>query len=226
MNQEIIGKKIKELRIKNNLTQNDLAKKLNVTYQAVSKWENGKNLPDLSILKDICSLFNIELNDLIGIEKKKKVNKLLLLVPAFFVIVLFVIILVNKNDDYELKPLTTTCDEFEISGVAAYNNDKTHIYVSNISYCGKEDDMIFNEIECVLYEETSKEKIKINTCSKENGEITLKEYLSNLKINVEHFSKECKMFKKNKLYLEITAKNNDEKITTYKIPLRLDDDCD
>ena len=50
MNQETIGKKIKELRIKNNLTQQELASKLNVTYQAVSKWENGKNLPDLVIL--------------------------------------------------------------------------------------------------------------------------------------------------------------------------------
>ena len=43
MNQEKIGTFIKNLRKKNNLTQQALADKYNVTYQAVSKWENGKN---------------------------------------------------------------------------------------------------------------------------------------------------------------------------------------
>ena len=77
MNQETIGKKIKELRIKNNLTQQELASKLNVTYQAVSKWENGKNLPDLVILTEICNIFNIDLNDLI--IRKYKIIYLLFL---------------------------------------------------------------------------------------------------------------------------------------------------
>ena len=49
MDQERIGKTIKELRTKNNLSQKEFADKYNVTYQAVSKWENGKNIPDLSI---------------------------------------------------------------------------------------------------------------------------------------------------------------------------------
>ena len=59
MDQERIGKTIKELRTKNNLSQKEFADKYNVTYQAVSKWENGKNIPDLSILKRICSDNNI-----------------------------------------------------------------------------------------------------------------------------------------------------------------------
>ena len=42
MDQNEFGKLIKEIRKKNNLTQKDLADKYNVTYQAVSKWENGK----------------------------------------------------------------------------------------------------------------------------------------------------------------------------------------
>lgn len=41
MNQEKFGKLIKDIRKKNNLTQKQLAAKYNVTYQAVSKWENG-----------------------------------------------------------------------------------------------------------------------------------------------------------------------------------------
>lgn len=44
MDQERIGKTIREIRIKNKLSQKELADKYNVTYQAVSKWENGKHL--------------------------------------------------------------------------------------------------------------------------------------------------------------------------------------
>lgn len=45
MDQEKIGKLIKEIRQKNNLTQKQFADKYGITYQAVSKWENGKNMP-------------------------------------------------------------------------------------------------------------------------------------------------------------------------------------
>ena len=65
MNQEKIGKTIKEIRQKSNLTQSAFAEKYNVTYQAVSKWENGKNLPDMSLLKQICDDYNIDINDLL-----------------------------------------------------------------------------------------------------------------------------------------------------------------
>ena len=58
MDPDKVGKFIKELRKKNNLTQNELADKFGVTYQAVSKWENGKNIPDVSILKEIGKEYN------------------------------------------------------------------------------------------------------------------------------------------------------------------------
>ena len=59
MNQDKISKLIKDLRKKNNLTQNEFAKEFNVTYQAVSKWENGKNLPDINVLKEICDKLSL-----------------------------------------------------------------------------------------------------------------------------------------------------------------------
>ena len=58
MNQEKIGEFIKKLRQDNNLTQKDLANKYNVTYQAVSKWERGLNIPDISLLKQMSEDFN------------------------------------------------------------------------------------------------------------------------------------------------------------------------
>ena len=50
MNQDKISKLIKELRKKNNLTQNEFAKQFNVTYQAVSKWESGASYPEMDKL--------------------------------------------------------------------------------------------------------------------------------------------------------------------------------
>ena len=53
-----IGNYIKELRIKNKLTQKDLADKLCISFQAVSKWELGETLPDTSILLDLAKILN------------------------------------------------------------------------------------------------------------------------------------------------------------------------
>ena len=51
MNQEKIGKFILKLRMDNNLSQAKFADKIGVTYQAVSKWENGRGIPDIEMLK-------------------------------------------------------------------------------------------------------------------------------------------------------------------------------
>lgn len=64
MNQEKIGKFIAEKRKENKLTQEQLAEKLNISKNAVSKWERGLNLPDVSIMQDLCKLLNITLNEL------------------------------------------------------------------------------------------------------------------------------------------------------------------
>lgn len=63
-----IGKFIAECRKKNNLTQMQLAEKLNITDRAVSKWETGKTLPDSSIMLALCDILNITVNDLLSGE--------------------------------------------------------------------------------------------------------------------------------------------------------------
>ena len=68
MNQIKIGKYIAEQRKKNNLTQLQLAEKLNITDRAVSKWENGKAMPDSSIMLDLCNELKISVNELLSGE--------------------------------------------------------------------------------------------------------------------------------------------------------------
>ena len=65
MDQVKIGKFIAECRKKTNLTQMQLAEKLNITDRAISKWETGKSLPDSSIMLDLCDVLSISVNDLL-----------------------------------------------------------------------------------------------------------------------------------------------------------------
>jgi len=68
MDQTKIGKFIAECRKKNNLTQMQLAEKLNITDRAISKWENGKGMPDSSIMLDLCNELKISVNELLSGE--------------------------------------------------------------------------------------------------------------------------------------------------------------
>ncbi len=64
-----------ELRKENNYTQQDFAEIFNVTFQAVSRWETGESLPDITILEKISEFYNISINDLLKGERNYKSNK-------------------------------------------------------------------------------------------------------------------------------------------------------
>ena len=65
MDQVKIGKFIAECRKRNNLTQMQLAEKLDITDRAISKWENGKAMQDSSIMPDLCKELKINVNELL-----------------------------------------------------------------------------------------------------------------------------------------------------------------
>lgn len=72
MNNQKIGEFIKELRKEKNLTQKELADKLNITDRAVSKWERGLNCPDISLLDDLSQILEVSV---IEILKGRKLDK-------------------------------------------------------------------------------------------------------------------------------------------------------
>lgn len=69
MDQEKIGKFITSCRKEVGLTQAALAERLNITDRAVSKWENGKSMPDASLMLDLCNLLGINVNELLSGER-------------------------------------------------------------------------------------------------------------------------------------------------------------
>lgn len=77
MDQEHVGKFIAQLRKEHNLTQQELADKLAITDKAVSKWENGRCMPDVSFLEQLSTLFEVTVKELLNGErtfKKKNIS--------------------------------------------------------------------------------------------------------------------------------------------------------
>lgn len=224
MKQENIGKIIKDIRIKNNLSQKEFADIFGVTYQAVSKWENNKNIPDLTILNAICNKFDISIDELLN-NKKRKPNKLIyLVIPIILILIISTIIIILNKDNFEFKKITTSCNEFKVTGSIAYNKDKSSIYISDINYCGEENIEEYQEIKCTLFENNDKINKEIDSCIKKEN-TTLETFLKDVTFNVDNYEASCKQYRENSLYLEIEAINKENKIITYRIPLSLQENC-
>ena len=123
MNQEKIGKFIAKLRKDKNMTQEQLAEKMNVSINAVSKWERGLSFPDVSLYKELCKELGISIEELINGEKdnsdaakekaiintikeknkiKKKLNKKIIFISIIFLIIICCIFIFSNNKKINL----------------------------------------------------------------------------------------------------------------------------
>ena len=140
---EQIKNKIKELRISKNLTQQQLADKLHVTKQAISKWEKGKSIPDITSVELLSSFFGVSVDYLVndGAEIKHETttadrkNKLMVVLISALVVMFAAVValsvtvgvLFNKDN----KTQTVEVNGFEIT----YLSDETfYINQSNKSF--------------------------------------------------------------------------------------------
>lgn len=222
---EQIGSIIKDIRKKNNLTQNEFASILGVTFQAVSKWENDKSIPDITILKDISNKFNVDLNYLIS-GKKVNINKksffkknMIIITAIIFIIISVCVFLFFHKHNYEFKTLNGETKDIKVTGSITYDESKSSIYL-NVDY-NADDTQKYSYIKCTLYE---KHQDILNVISEkeylENTPVSLKEYLKMISFVIDNYSPSCKYYKDSNLYLEISAKIDEEKSVTYKVPIK------
>lgn len=68
--QETFGQRLQRLRKNANLTQEEVATKLNITAQAVSKWENDVSAPDISVLVELSDILGVSLDELLGKQRE------------------------------------------------------------------------------------------------------------------------------------------------------------
>lgn len=156
MNSNKTGRFIASLRKEYNLTQEELANKLIIGREAVSKWERGKTIPDQTSLLNLSELFNVSINEILYGEKLNKDNEtnisnliltfwkknklkrnIILLISLLFVLLITFFIyyfLRNYNSMalYELR--YNNLDETIIieKGVVAYTNDKMYFNLGNV----------------------------------------------------------------------------------------------
>ena len=226
MDQEKFGNLIKKIRKDNNLTQKEFADKYNVTYQAVSKWENGKNMPDSLLIKKICDDFNLKIEDLFNGEVKKKSYVPVMIVLGLIVFFIWGLVIIRCIDSsYEFKTITTSCERFNISGSLAYNTKKATIYISNIEYCGGDNREMYSSISCTLYEEDIELFKKIDSYVYEGSPITLEKFLKDVKFKVDDYDSICKDRNIHALYIDIIAKDDKERAKRYRVDLEVEDSC-
>lgn len=120
---------IKKYRKENNLTQLEFAEKLFVSKQAVSKWENDKGLPDISLFPALADLLGVSVDELMGKEVKKaeeikdefiykkKIKKLMriLIISIFSFAIIIAVVLLNINNIYKYKVIKETERNLDIN---------------------------------------------------------------------------------------------------------------
>ena len=226
MNQEKIGNIIRKIRKENHMSQQDFADKYNVSFQAVSKWETGKNIPDIAIINQICNDYNLDINNFLDAKKIKKKRYTWIWVLIIIVIIgVSIFAIINIDDSFEFKTITTTCNDFKVSGSMAYNEKKSSIYISHVDYCGGDDDTKYESIKCDLMEESGYNLYLVESCEKVGINTTLEDYLKDVHFNIDKQDKSCTRYTRNPLYLIIQATKENGEIKNFEIPLALSDNC-
>ena len=168
-----LGKKIAELRKKNNLSQEELAEKVGVARQTISKWEIGDTTPDINQVKIISKIFNISIDELVDndinnviVEKVSNTEKLagitikilkvfgIMLIVFITLIFLFVIIFMvdMPRNDYDIvgrTKISCNLDNEEYVYDAEYNKNYQVINSGGDAY-------IMNHTDIESYEDVNK----------------------------------------------------------------------
>lgn len=122
MNQYVTGAIIRELREKKQLTQAELAEKLYVSDKTVSKWENGKGYPDLSLLEGLAAALDVSVAELLSGKKVSNVN-----ISANMLRSKFYICPVCGNAIHAMGEAVIHCHGVPLTPAQAEPTDETHM---------------------------------------------------------------------------------------------------
>ena len=215
---EKVGSFIANLRKEKGMTQEDLAQYLMVSDKAVSKWEGGKNLPDIECQRKICKLFKISMEELHSgarnvkeRAKNKKIHKqnktfkilLLLLIPIFVFLVSYFIINFRSIKLYYSKDIRNNDNDTVFVDVMILKNNKKSL-------------MLFSNLTLVDYEIQATDFTTINIYSKKKIIFST----NDIKNEILFYKKNQEM-DLNNIKIEIIITTIDEKVKKYSSKLNL-----
>lgn len=172
-----MGKFIADCRKEKKLTQEEFAKKLNVSYSSITKWENGYYSPDIALLVPICKILDISLEELFSgehIDKdeddgintikaikyyKNRLRNIMILIITIIIMIFFAAIIIRNYfyDRYNFKiaSIGSNDDKYELMGNMFYNNTRTIIniydFTYNDIYVGTAEEKLVTEMQVYLY---------------------------------------------------------------------------
>lgn len=138
MDNEKIGKIIRTKRKEKNITQEQLGEMVGVSYKAVSKWENGRCMPDVSILKKLCEILGVSVDNLLDgkgekkISDNKKIKKIVILVSSFLIAITVLLLIGGKNKDSINSSSKYNCILTKTYNVVNINesNDENYLFIT------------------------------------------------------------------------------------------------
>lgn len=146
MDNKKIGKLIAELRRKKGLTQQELGDKVGVGFRAVSKWERGITLPDISIINEVSKILGISSDELLSGElnktnktkKKFSIKITITLIILIVITILFSSILAEYNNKTYTYNIESTSDEYYVEGQVIIHKNKLTIMINKLKFSDAE----------------------------------------------------------------------------------------
>ena len=236
MDNKKIGKLIADLRKKKGLTQQDLGDMVGVGFRAVSKWECGMTLPDITIINELSKILGISLDELmsgeINVETENKAKKkissrikkiLIVCVLAIMILISFLIYYNNKTYTYDI--VSEEKSDYYVEGKVNFNKDKISIIVNEIRF----KNLKFSDTTIINYEYEIKVNEKfifgygyMETINNLDKSTTIKEFAKSFNIKYETRTKiRREEIVKNNLTLKFNFMTVDKKEITKEIKLLL-----
>lgn len=226
MDNKKIGKLIASLRKKQGLTQQDLGDKVGVGFRAVSKWERGLTLPDISIINELSKILGISSDELLSGELKKENKtknkkkipnsiKITISIVTLIIIVVTSLLVYNNNKTYVYDIKKIDGEDYYIEGKVTFQNKKLSIIVNKLEF--RDQDFSSTTIKDYRYKIKTDDKYIFGYGHNPNGNnieenVTIEEISKNFIINYDSESDYTrKEILENKLSIVFSFLTSEEK---------------
>lgn len=221
MDQDKIAKFIKMLREESGVKQEELADKLSISRQTVSKWETGKSVPDILMIKSLSRIFKVPVNDILNgqknsndddltlkmFESRNKMKRLVkrLLISIILLLIFFLVYyFISSYNSIKVYTINAESDDVSISNGLLLDTDEK-IYFQLGEMINKTNDSIKD---LTLYYIDGEDRVTVYACTSCS---TTKINFIDFKVNNEYLDTTKIKDILNRFYLEITFTNDYKK---------------